>query len=89
MAEDLKKLWDSTPASQTDLQALWNETPEAAVTGNPLAARKYGGPKDTSRLDPLAAISGAGTIGTVTGALAPEILQGLSVATRGAIVHSV
>jgi len=64
--------------------ALTFETTEGgAATGNPLAARKYGGPKDTSRLDPLAAISGAGTIGTVTGALAPEILQGLSVATRG------
>ena len=83
MAEDLKKLWDSTPASQTDLQALWNETPEAAVTGNPLAARKYGGPKDTSGIDPLTAIVGSGAVGTFMGAAAPEILQGLSTATRG------
>jgi len=83
MAEDLKKLWDSTPASQTDLQALWNETPEAAVTGNPLAARKYGGPKDTSGIDPLTAIVGSGAVGTFMGAATPEILQGLSTATRG------
>jgi len=40
MAEDLKTLWDSTPASQTDLQTLWNETPEAPAIGNPLAAKK-------------------------------------------------
>ena len=58
-------------------------TEGGAATGNPLAAQKYGGPKDTSRIDPLAAIGGAGAIGTVMGVAAPEILQGLSVATRG------
>jgi hypothetical protein len=64
--------------------ALTFETTEGgAATGNPLAARKYGGPKDTSRLDPLTSIGGAAVGGAYMGALAPEILQGLSVATRG------
>ena len=58
-------------------------TEGGAATGNPLAAQKYGGPKDTSRIDPLAAIGGAGALGTVMGVAAPEILQGLSTATRG------
>jgi hypothetical protein len=83
MAEDLQKLWDSTPASQTDLQALWNETPGGAATGNPMSARKYGGPKDTSRIDPLTAIGGASALGTVMGAAAPQLLQGAATFTRG------
>ena len=83
MAEDLQKLWDSTPASQTDLQALWNETPSGAAMGNPTAERKYGGPKDTSRIDPLTAIGGAGAFGTVMGAAAPQLLQGAATLTRG------
>ena len=83
MAEDLKKLWDSTPASQSDLQALWNETPVGAATGNPLAARKYGGPKDTNRIDPFTSIIGSGTVGTFMGAVAPELLQGAATVTRG------
>jgi hypothetical protein len=83
MAEDLQKLWDSTPASQTDLQALWNETPGGAAFGNPMAERKYGGPKDTSRIDPLTAIGGAGALGTVMRAAAPQILQGAATLTRG------
>jgi hypothetical protein len=58
-------------------------TPEGAAIGNPLAARKYGGPKDTSGIDPLTAIVGSGAVGTFMGAAAPEILQGLSTATRG------
>ena len=58
-------------------------TEGGAAFGNPMAERKYGGPKDTSRIDPLTAIGGAGAFGTVMGAAAPEILQGLSTATRG------
>ena len=58
-------------------------TEGGAAFGNPMAERKYGGPKDTSRIDPLTAIGGAGALGTVMGVAAPEILQGLSTATRG------
>jgi len=58
-------------------------TEGGAAFGNPTAERKYGGPKDTSRIDPITAIGGAGALGTVMGVAAPEILQGLSTATRG------
>ena len=58
-------------------------TEGGAAFGNPMAERKYGGPKDTSRIDPLTAIGGAGALGTVMGVAAPEILQGLSTVTRG------
>ena len=58
-------------------------TEGGAAFGNPMAEQKYGGPKDTSRIDPLTAIGGAGAFGTVMGVAAPEILQGLSTATRG------
>ena len=63
--------------------ATFETTPEGAAIGNPLAARKYGGPKDTNRIDPLTAIGGAGAIGTFMGAVAPELLQGAATATRG------
>ena len=62
--------------------ATFESTPEGAALGNPLAARKYGGPKDTSGIDPLTAIVGSGTVGTFMGAVAPEILQGAATATR-------
>jgi len=58
-------------------------TEGGAATGNPMAERKYGGPKDTSRIDPLTAIGGAGAIGTVMGAVAPQILQGASTLAQG------
>lgn len=58
-------------------------TEGGAAFGNPMAEQKYGGPKDTSRIDPLTAIGGAGAVGTAMGVMAPEILQGLSTATRG------
>ena len=58
-------------------------TEGGAATGNPMAERKYGGPKDTSRIDPLTAIGGAGAFGTVMGAAAPQILQGAATLTRG------
>jgi len=61
----------------------FESTPEGAAIGNPLAARKYGGPKDTSGIDPLMAIGGSGAVGTFMGAVAPELLQGASTATRG------
>ena len=57
-------------------------TEGGAAMGNPMAERKYGGPKDTSRIDPITAIGGAGAFGTAMGVAAPEILQGLSTATR-------
>lgn len=60
----------------------FESTPEGAAIGNPLAARKYGGPKDTSGIDPLTAIVGSGTVGTFMGAVAPELLQGAATATR-------
>ena len=58
-------------------------TEGGAAFGNPMAEQKYGGPKDTSRIDPLTAIGGAGALGTVMGVAAPEILQSLSTVTRG------
>ena len=60
----------------------FESAPEGAAIGNPLAARKYGGPKDTSRIDPLTAIGGSGAVGTFMGAVAPELLQGAATATR-------
>ena len=59
-------------------------TEGGAAFGNPMAERKYGGPKDTSRIDPITAIGGAGAFGTVMGAAAPQILQGAATLTRGA-----
>ena len=58
-------------------------TEGGAAMGNPTAARKYGGPKDTSRIDPITAIGGASALGTVMGAAAPQILQGAATFTRG------
>ena len=58
-------------------------TEGGAAFGNPMAEQKYGGPKDTSRIDPLTAIGGAGAFGTVMGAAAPQILQGAATLTRG------
>ena len=83
MAEDLQKLWDSTPASQTDLQTLWNSTPGGAATGNPLVAQKYPNAGTSSGAGSLAAIGGSGALGTVMGAAAPQILQGASALLRG------
>lgn len=64
-------------------QLAFQTTEGGAATGNPTAERKYGGPKDTSRIDPITAIGGAGALGTAMGVMAPEILQGLSTAARG------
>ena len=58
-------------------------TEGGAAFGNPMAEQKYGGPKDTSRIDPLTAIGGAGAFGTAMGAAAPQILQGAATLTRG------
>jgi hypothetical protein len=78
MAEDLQKLWDSTPASQTDLQTLWDSTPGGAAMGNPLATKKYGGRRVSDGTEKLAAIGGAGALGGVMGYFGPQILQGAS-----------
>ena len=64
-------------------QLGFQTTEGGAAFGNPTAERKYGGPKDTSRIDPLTAIGGAGAFGTVMGAAAPQILQGAAALTRG------
>ena len=78
MAEDLQKLWNSAPASQTDLQTLWESTPGGAAMGNPLAAQKYGGARKTTGTESLEAIGGAGALGGVMGYFGPQILQGAS-----------
>lgn len=81
MAEDLQKLWNSTPASQTDLQTLWESTPGGAAMGNPLATKKYGG-RVSDGTEKLAAIGGAGALGGVMGYFGPQILQGASTLTQ-------
>jgi hypothetical protein len=81
MAEDLQKLWNSTPASQTDLQTLWESTPGGATMGNPLATKKYGG-RVSDGTEKLAAIGGAGALGGVMGYFGPQILQGASTLTQ-------
>ncbi len=58
-------------------------TEGGAALGNPMAEQKYGGPKDTSRIDPFTAIGGAGALGAAMGAAAPQILQGAATFTRG------
>jgi hypothetical protein len=78
MAEDLQKLWNSAPASQTDLQTLWESTPGGAAMGNPLASQKYGGARKTTGTESLEAIGGAGALGGVMGYFGPQILQGAS-----------
>jgi hypothetical protein len=78
MAEDLQKLWNSAPASQTDLQTLWESTPGGAAMGNPLATRKYANTGMSDGTEKLAAIGGAGAIGGVMGYFGPQILQGAS-----------
>ena len=78
MAEDLQKLWDSAPTSQTDLQTLWESTPSGAAMGNPLATRKYGNKNVSDGTEKLAAIGGAGALGGVMGYFGPQILQGAS-----------
>ena len=78
MAEDLQKLWNSAPASQTDLQTLWESTPGGAAMGNPLATQKYGGARKTTGTESLEAIGGAGALGGVMGYFGPQILQGAS-----------
>lgn len=78
MAEDLQKLWDSAPTSQTELQALWESTPGGAAMGNPLATKKYGNKSVSDGTEKLAAIGGAGAIGGVMGYFGPQILQGAS-----------
>ena len=82
MAEDLQKLWNSAPASQTDLQTLWESTPGGAAMGNPLAAQKYGGARKTTGTESLEAIGGAGALGGVMGYFGPQILQGASTLTQ-------
>jgi len=84
MAEDLQKLWNSTPTPQTDLQALWNQTPGGAATGNPLATQKYANKGMSDGTEKLAAIFGSGGLGAAMGAAAPQILQGAAALTRGA-----
>ena len=78
MAEDLQKLWDSAPTSQTELQALWDSTPSGAAMGNPLATKKYANKGISDGTEKLAAIGGAGALGGVMGYFGPQILQGAS-----------
>jgi hypothetical protein len=80
-AEDAKAFADAIRQMQS--VPSFETTPGGAAFGNPTAERKYGGPKDTSRIDPLAAIGGAGALGTVMGAAAPQLLQGAATFTRG------
>ena len=82
MAEDLQKLWNSAPASQTDLQTLWDSTPGGAAMGNPLATRKYANTRMSDGTEKLAAIGGAGALGSAMGYFGPQILQGAATATQ-------
>lgn len=82
MAEDLQKLWDSVPASQTNLQMLWDSTPGGAATGNPLATQKYSGRGMSDGMEKMTAIGGAGALGGVAGYFGPQILQGAAMATQ-------
>ena len=83
MAEDLQKLWDSAPSSQTDLQTLWDQTPGGAAMGNPLATQKYGGARTSDGLQRLEAIGGASALGGVTGYFGPQLLKGASTLAQG------
>ena len=75
MAEDLKALWEATPANSTeDLQSLWDSTPGGAAIARPQT------PTPSLRRpasEVLTDIGGAGAMSAGMGLVAPEIMQGL------------
>lgn len=54
----------------------WESTPGGAAMGNPMATQKYAGARTSDGTEKLAAIGGAGALGTVGGYFGPQILQG-------------
>ena len=60
----------------------WEGTPGGAAMGNPLATRKYANTGMSDGTEKLAAIGGAGAIGSAMGYFGPQILQGAATATQ-------
>ena len=56
----------------------WDQTPGGAAMGNPLATRKYANKGMSDGTEQLAAIGGAGALGSAMGYFGPQILQGAS-----------
>ena len=56
----------------------WDQTPGGAAMGNPLATRKYANTGMSDGTEKLAAIGGAGALGSAMGYFGPQILQGAS-----------
>jgi hypothetical protein len=56
----------------------WESTPGGAAVGNPMATRKYANARMSDGTEKLAAIGGAGALGSAAGYFGPQILQGAS-----------
>ena len=61
----------------------WDQTPGGAAMGNPLATRKYANTGMSDGTEKLAAIGGAGALGSAMGYFGPQILQGASTLAQG------
>ena len=78
-------------ATQSEIEAevikqnphlAFETTPGGAAMGNPLATRKYANTGMSDGTEKLAAIGGAGALGSAMGYFGPQILQGAATATQ-------
>ena len=79
-------------ATQSEIEAevikqnphlAFETTPGGAAMGNPLATRKYANTGMSDGTEKLAAIGGAGALGSAMGYFGPQILQGASTLAQG------